>query len=215
MDVPNRALPAPEAVKELTETVAELTETPAHEEPKPEPKPKAELPKGTQTPERNMFAALEEERTKRKEAQAAVAQLEQRIKELSSTPSNTDVFSDEGLALKREIDDLKAELESRKQDEAMARLTSQFPALADSMDDFQTYRSDYPGVPLEKVAKLFLNEKGLLGTERKGLETSSGGSRAPQSSNISSEDVARLRTTNFRKYSQLLREGKILAQDIR
>lgn len=215
MDVPNRALPAPESVKELSETVAELTETPAHEEPKVEPKPKAELPKGTQTPERNMFAALEEERAKRKEAQATVNQLEQRIKELSSTPSNTDVFSDEGLALKKEIDGLKAELEDRKQAELLSKLTNQFPALADSMDDFIEYRMDYPSVPLEKVAKLFLNEKGLLGTERKGLETSSGGSRSPQSSSISTEDVARLRTTNFRKYEKLLREGKILAQDIR
>lgn len=196
----------------------QITDTPLpekKEEPTIEPTiekvpEKSEKPeKGTQTPDRNLYAALEEERRLRKEREKEIESLKQAV------PPSNDVFSDEGLALKREIDALKAEVEARKQGEELGRVFTQFPAIQESSEEFEMFRKEYQNVPVEKVAKLFMSEKGLIPQERKGLEKTSGGTRQPATSQISVEDVARLRQTNFSKYVQLVAEGKIRSEDIK
>lgn len=194
----------------IDQPLPEKKEEPVSEPVKaPEPEKAEKAPdKGTQTPERNLYAALEEERRLRKER-------EREIEAMKTVTKSEDVFSDEGLALKREIDSLKSELESRRQGEELGRVFAQYPALQEVSEEFERFRTEYPNVSVEKVARLFMSEKGLNGTVRKGLETTSGGNRQPLTSGLSVEDVSRLRLTDFNKYVKLIQEGKIRSEDIK
>lgn len=190
--------PSP-AVKEdvKTEVVAPVVEA------QPEPK-------GSKTPESNLYAALEEERRLRKEA-------EQRAKELEQTQPSDEVYSDEGKILKKEIGGLKAELESLREEREVEKVKSQFPALKDKSTEFDEFRKDYPRHKLENVAKLFMAEQGLLEDiqPRKGLEKPTAGPKNAIPSGFSVEDVANLRRTNFKKYTELLMSGKLNPDDIK
>jgi hypothetical protein len=64
---------------------------------------------------------------------------------------------------------------------------------------------------LKTAAKVFLTEKGLTGeTQRKGLEKPTGGDRTPiVSGTMTAEDAKRLRDTDYRKYSDMVRKGQI------
>ena len=166
----------------------------------------AVAPKGSQTPAENLYAALAEERRLRKEA-------EEQLATLTTTPStDDDVFSDEGRAIKSEVDVLKSTIEQMQDQQKLKDLHAIFPALKDKSDEFDEYRKDFPRHKIENVAKLFLTEKGLLevAPERKGLEgTSGGGHRDPSPSGMTADDVKLLRETNYRQYTKLLSEGKL------
>lgn len=175
----------PEAVTETPKTEAVVTTQP-----------------GEKTDSALLLKSLQEEREKRRLA-------EEEIANLKATPQN-DVFSDEGLALKKEIDAIKATQALKDEREALSGLQSQFPAIKDKAAEFENFRSENPGMKLETAAKAFLVENDLFEKPaRKGLERQSGGGRTAPKEGMSVEDVADLRVNNFRKYSQLLREGKI------
>lgn len=178
-----------------------------------EPTPAAEekVVPGSKTPEPNLLAALHEERAARKE-------LEDRLKRLETPapePVVEDVFSDEGKTLKTHIEKLNGELSSLKDKMELENIVSQHPELKEHSEEFNTYRAGYPGVSLEKAAKLFLHDKGLIGTERKGLERPSGGSKAPSPSGFDESDVKRMREENPRRYLKMVTEGKLKAEDIK
>jgi hypothetical protein len=75
--------------------------------------------------------------------------------------------------------------------------------------EFNTFKDEFPASKIESVAKLFLMEKGLLDTPRKGLERQSSGGQAPVSDGLTPEEISDLRRNNHRKYSQMLMDGKI------
>ena len=160
---------------------------------------------GSQTPEANLYAALQEERQKRKE-------LEQQLLEANTSvlPDTDEVYSDEGKVLKTEIDSLRSTITKLEDERNLERLVGQFPALKDFRGEFDSFRQEYPRHKLENVAKLFLSEKGLLGGEsRIGLETTTGGDKQPQKSGLTVDEIADMRKNDSRKYQQYLMEGKI------
>ena len=117
-------------------------------------------PKGNKTPDRQLYAALQEERKLRKEAQAKLNSLQS-----TSTFEVTEEEPDRYSKLENEILNLKRDT-----------LISRTPALADKRTDFEDYLDENPEIPLESAAKIFLAERGLLepAVARKGLQQGSG-----------------------------------------
>lgn len=186
--MPNQDVP--ESSPEL-----EPTEPEVPQEPQPVQPPKGFVP----------LAALHEERTKRQE-------LESKLKELeTSTPPDSEVFSDEGKVLANKISSLESELSELKTDNTKKDLLTAYPVLRDKWEDFEVFRQnpDNKGMNLRTAAKAFLIENGLLDAPRKGLEKPTGGARTPPTTGVTPEEIAHLRTTNFKEYQRLLKEGKI------
>jgi hypothetical protein len=104
---------------------------------------------------------------------------------------------------------MKSELEALKNERALSALHSQYPQLRDLSDEFNSFKGEFPASRVESVAKLFLMEKGLLDTPRKGLERQTSGGQAPVSDGLTPEEIADLRRNNHRKYSEMLMAGKI------
>ena len=150
---------------------------------------------GSQTPSENLLAALKEERAKVKE-------LEDKINNLTAAPLPEDSYSEEGRMLSERIKSLEDQIE-------LSSLQSKFPQLKELSPEFQDFRKEYPRHKGENVAKLFLAEKGFMESPRKGLENPTGGPRTPQSPDMTAPDIERLRKTDFRKYSDMVKKGLI------
>lgn len=168
------------------------------------------LPTGSKTPSENLYAALAEERRLRKEAEDKLLQAETSI-----LPDTDDVYSDEGKVLKTEISKLQETVTRLEDERQLERTIAQFPALKDFTGEFDSFRKEYPRHKPENVAKLFLTEKGLLAETRMGLEKQTGGSKEPQKSGFTTDEIADLRKNNFRKYQQMLQDGKLRGNDIK
>ena len=165
---------------------------------------------GSKTPESNLLAALHEERRLRKELEDKLLQAETSI-----LPDTDDVYSDEGKVLKTEISQLRDVVTRLEDEKQVERTIAQFPALKDFTGEFDSFRKEYPRHKLENVAKLFLTEKGIIGETRIGLEKQTGGSKEPQKSGYTNDEIADLRKNNFKKYQQMLSEGKLRGGDIK
>lgn len=201
MDVPKGVLPdSPQVAVE--ETKAEPVVIP--EEIKPTP----EAPKGTKTPEANLYAALEEERRKRKEA-------EEKLYSISSEPQVSEAFSGEGKLLEKKINDLQGVIHSLQEKDVLSSVQSQYPQLRELSEEFNSFRSEFPQSKIENVAKLFLMEKGLLDAPRKGLERQTTGGQGVTSDGLTAEEVSDLRKNNHRKYTELLMAGKIKLDELK
>ena len=150
---------------------------------------------GDKTPEANLLAALKEERAKRKE-------LEDKITNLTTAPTDEEIISEEGRVLHAQIQSLQDRIERKD-------LEDKFPALKEFADEFNQFKAEYPRNKMENVAKLFLQEKGLLEVPRKGLEKTTGGQRNPISAEMTADDVKNLRENNFKKYKDMLQKGLI------
>ena len=110
------------------------------------------------------------------------------------------------------IASIEQKLRAQEERAHMDALLGKYPVLADKREAFDAYRADYPVEKLDVVAKLFLAENDLLTAQpaRKGLEPVRGGRRTPpDNGKMSSEDVKRLRTENYKEYMKLLRSGKL------
>lgn len=163
-------------------------------------------PKGSKTPEANLYAALEEERRLRKEAEQRAKEAEER-----ATESSEDVYSDEGKILKKHISTLEEQIVSLKDDRELEKVQVQYPAIKDKLTEFNEFRKEYPRHKIENVAKIFMVENGLLAEmpQRIGLEKPIAGPKQPPSTGMTAEDVAQLRKTNYKKYTELLQAGKL------
>lgn len=164
-------------------------------DPKPQP--------GTKTDPALLLKSLQEEREEKRK-------LEVRIAELEAAPSTAE-FSEEGKLLKKEIDDLKLTLSVREKTDMLSNVISQNPVLKDKASEFDAYLQENPGMKIETAAKAFLIENDLFEAPkpRKGLEKAGGGGRTPPSGELSIDEIDNLRTTNYRKYSDMVRKGQI------
>lgn len=174
---------------------------------------------GDKTPENNLLAALKEEREERKKLADKLKKLEKSLE-----PSDEDEEPDDDKEridedkVAKEISSLKKKINSLEEGFTLDKLFVQHPALKDKLEDFNDFRKDYPRTALDKVAKLFLVEKGLLKTEtpdRQGLESPTSGDKTPIKSGYSVEDIKRLRENNYRQYEKLVVEGKIKPENIK
>src|SRR3990167_2745153 len=158
---------------------------------------------GSQTPSENLLAALKEERVKRKE-------LEDKLQTFNTTTPSEEVYSDEGKVLLDRIAALEARDKAREEQLELERIYSQFPLLREKANEFKEYReTEHPRAKIESVAKLYLNEQGLLDNPRKGLEKPTGGPRTPMTSEPTVEEVKALRENNPAKYRDMLKKGLI------
>lgn len=198
-------------LNKMEENKGVMPESPAGEGETPQtvvpPVAKAEEP---QKPPKGFvpYQALEEERRLRKEAE----QEAERLKNLAPS-EESDVFSDEGKALKSEISTLNQKLSDIERKEARREVENEFPVIKDKKDEFNEFleEDENKKISIKKAAKLFLAEKGLLNSEtpeRKGLETPTSGGKKPEPG-LSDEEKENIRKTDYRKYETLLRAGKI------
>lgn len=158
---------------------------------------------GEKTDSALLLKSLQEEREKRRLADAEV----ERLKKLQDPQ---DIVSDEGRVLQKQIAEISSELESRKTMEAIGALQARFPALKDKSSEFESYLQANPGVGLEIAAKAFLVDHDLIeAPRRQGLEKSTGGTRAPAKAGMSADEIDDLRINNYRKYSDMVRKGQV------
>ncbi len=161
---------------------------------------------GSKTDSALLLKSLQEEREKRRLAEEKAKLLEEQSI-TSSTPSEE--FSDEGRALKAEIEKLRLQTSRLEDERELEKVYNQFPDLKAVSSEFETYKTDFPRHKLANVAKLFLTEKGLMETPRKGLEKTTGGPKSPYSSTMTADEVRDLRTTNYKLYQEKLLKGEI------
>lgn len=145
------------------------------------------------------LAALQEERAKRQE-------LEQKLALNSSVPS--DEWSDEGRAINNKVSALEAELSAIKEEKLLDSVIASHPELKDLKGELKEFAKDFPRHKIENVAKLFLVEKGLIDTPRRGLEGQTGGGRAPVTPEWTFDKIAEVRKKDPKKYETLLLSGE-------
>lgn len=187
---PESQEPATEEVaQEVTEEVTDVTSQP-------------QVKAGDKTPPNELLASLQKERAKRKELEELLAK--------QNSP-DIEVFSDEGKALKSQIDSLKAQLTAFNEEKILSSVQAKYPAIADKMEEFNEFRESYPNANMDSVAKLFLVENDLLQpkTAPKGLERGSTGPRTIPKQGMTSEDVKDLRNKDYKKYMEMLMAGKL------
>jgi hypothetical protein len=187
---------APESQEPATEEVAQEVEEVVTESTQPQVKA------GDKTPPNELLASLQKERAKRKELEELLAK--------QNSP-DIEVFSDEGRALKSQIDSLKAQLTAFNEEKILSSVQAKYPAIADKMEEFNEFRESYPNANMDSVAKLFLVENDLLQpkTPPKGLERGSTGPRTIPKQGMTSEDVKDLRNKDYKKYMEMLMAGKL------
>lgn len=207
------ALNSPIIMEETpTSVTPESLPAPISEDVKSQPIQVATPEKGSKTPESNLYAALEEERKLRKEAEQKAKEAEEQL-----SANSQDVFSDEGKTLQNKISGLEERLNTLQEGKELDSLKAKFPALKDKWDEFDKFRADYPRHKLDNVAKIFLVENGMAEEvpTRMGLERPVAGPKTPQATGMTSEDVADLRKNNYKKYLELLTSGKLNPNDIK
>src|SRR3990167_10014846 len=160
---------------------------------------------GDKTPPNLLLKSLQEEREKRKQLEERLTQLE------SSALSSDEEFSDEGKALRGEIKSLAGKVSTLESELTKKDVLIAHPVLQEKWSEFEEFRADpdNKGMNLRTAAKAYLIENGLLDVPRKGLEKPTGGPRVPQTSGMTADDVKILRTTNFKKYQEMLAKGQI------
>lgn len=176
-------------------------------------------PKGSQTPDERQQAAFLEERRKRKDLERQIDEKNAELERLKSGHSDLDddTLSEGEKALRKQIDGLHKRLDQEAESRTLEQLQAKHPVLSDKSEEFEEFRRQYPGVPLAKVANLYLSENGLLNPApaRKGLERTPGGPKTAPASGYTAEELKDLRTNNYRKYERLIEEGKIKPEEIR
>lgn len=171
----------PEPTEEVTEV-----ETPV-EEP------------GSKTESVLLLESLQEERRKRREAEAA----------LEAAKSTEYLPEDE---VRQQLAAIQARLDSKIETDQLQELQAKYPALKDKLAEFNDYRDDpeNKGMSVSAAARAFLAERDLLVTPapRKGLEEGRT-QRAPVKTGRTEADVTELRNTNYRQYMKELKAGTL------
>lgn len=182
--------------------------------------PERTEPSGSRTPEPNLKAALDEERRLRKEATARAKVLEDQLKQFNSSTvdaEDTEVVSDEGKALNQQIRTLGTQLRVLQEDKDFVEAVAQFPALKERANEFKEFRnSEYPGLKMSSVAKIYLAENDLLADQpRKGLEKPTSGNRQTINPKISVSEAENLMKNNFKLYQRMVLDGRIRPEDFK
>ena len=153
-----------------------------------------------------------------KKAELEVKELRAKLLEKQNIPVEIpeEAMSDEGKLLKDKISHLEKTLGSFQENQALGNVYSQFPAIKDKQSEFNEFRSEYPGMSLERIAKIFMFENGLVDSQPKrlGLEKPTGGAKAPVKQGQSIEDIHRLRTSQPKLYQKMLKTGQINPDNI-
>ena len=142
-----------------------------------------------------------------KKAEESAKQLAEEKKALEEKLKETEVLSEV------DDDDVKSTVSELKAKLAKSEITEQFPELKEVWNELEAFHAEpeNKGMTLEAAAKVFRVEKGLTTPTRKGLEKSTGGDRVVVTNNnkMSAEDAAKLRSTDYKKYREMVKQGRI------
>ena len=167
---------------------------------------------GSKTEPTELLKSLQEEREKRRLAEEETRLAKEELNKInSSIPSETDAWSDEGkLIVEKYVNPLKDTISSLEEKLALKDIQATYPMLKEVSSEFDEFRKEYPRHKLDNVAKLFLTEKGLLGTQRAGLEKPTGGPKNQKTpGTMTTAEVKDLRENNYRKYVDMLKKNQI------
>lgn len=167
------------------------------------------VPKGTKTDPALLLESLQEEREKRRIEAEKNKILEEELNKYKTLSVEQVAFSDEGKALEKKLDLMASELSEFKKEKVKQEVITSYPVLREKWEEFEDFRTENKGMNMKTAAKAFLVENGILETPRKGLEKTTGGSKVPTASGMTTEEIKQLRTTNFRKYQELIRNGQM------
>ena len=171
------------------------------------------VPAGSKKDSELLLKSLQEEREKRRMDAERFKMLEEEMETLktSAVSEENETFSDEGKVLEGKINSLKSELSEIKQDFVKKELIITHPILKEKWEEFEEFRTnpENKGMNMKTAAKAFLIENEVLEKPRLGLEKPTGGSRTPSVSGMTADEIKNLRQTDFKRYQQLLREGKL------
>lgn len=168
---------------------------------------------GSQTPPEALLAAVQEERRINALKDTEIARLQEELKNAGS-PSPTvpegDVFSDEGkIIVDKYVKPLEATIRSLTEQSTLKELIATNPILQSKAQEFADFRKANPEYKLEHAVSVFVSQQGIA-QPRKGLEDGRGGERTPTApEGMTTEEIERLRTTDYRGYQKALMEGKI------
>lgn len=178
---------------------------------------------GDKTPPHELLASLQVERERRRISEIKQKELEEQLLILknSSTSTEGEAFSDEGKLLEQKINStasaLEAQLAEIREQNATKDLLLQNPVLNEHLVEFNEYREnpENKGMTIQTAAKVFMVEKGLLGTKpRIGLEKPTGSTREPSTvGKMTAADARKLRETNFKKYQEMVLKDQIQIVD--
>lgn len=159
---------------------------------------------GSATDHGLLLKSLQDEREKRRA-------LEEELESLKGSPTDSDILTEEGKALQKQIQESKSQIDTLTKDLAKKDVLITHPILKEKWEEFESFLADpeNKGMNIKTAAKSFLVENGLLDAPRIGLEKPTGGDRVPTPTKMSAEEIKVLRETNFRLYQKLLEEGKI------
>lgn len=152
-----------------------------------------------------------------------VNELEVKLAEASETSTENpdwDMLTDAEKMLLKKQEQLEKDILDYKEEKAWQKDFSKakvaFPLLAEKEAEFKEFCYKYPkGVDAETLAKAFLYGKSEVEPpERMGLEKPTSGPRVVQEG-MSMEDLERLRTTDEKKYIELIRKGVIKTRNIK
>jgi hypothetical protein len=163
---------------------------------------------GTKTDPNLLLQSLKTEREKRRVAEEKLNLLE--ASQVNSVDDTT--WSDEGKALKSELGAVNKQIADLKREGAKKDLLIANPLLKEHFADFEEYLEDpeNKGMNVKTAAKAFMIDRGLMETPRKGLEKPTGGDKTPSSlGSMTASDVEKLRTTNYKKYMDMLQKGQL------
>lgn len=138
-----------------------------------------------------------------KKAEAEKKALQEKIAQLEAGYVQTDYQVDPQIA------QLTERLNRIEEEKQLDSIRTQFPILSDKKDEFEEYRKEFPGVAVDKVAKLFASENVQDAPQRKGLEKGGTRKTPPASGKMSADDVKRLRTENYKEYSRRILAGTL------
>jgi len=94
---------------------------------------------GSQTPSELLLQSLKEEREKRRLLEEEKKLLEEKLNDQSS---DDEPVSDEGKLLRKQIAEVKSELEKVKEEKEKDKLFAMYPILKDKQEEFNEYREN-------------------------------------------------------------------------
>lgn len=206
MDIDPRAMPAPEATEDLTKEILAPKAT--------DETVKNEAPVVNE----NLNTELELLKTKNLELQKQKEHWREKYERdiTIPKPSEEPEYLTDDEVTRKELLELKRKFASLEDSQALEKLSILYPAIKDKADEFNEFKADYPGVAMDKIAKIFVSEKGYTEqlNQKKGLEKPTSGSKSQHKSGMSQDEVKRLREDQPRRYQQMLRSGKLNPDDI-
>ena len=166
---------------------------------------------GSKTEPTELLKSLQEEREKRRLAEEDAKLAKEELNKINSSIPSEDAWSDEGkLIVEKYVKPLENTITSLREEIDLKNIQATYPMLKELSTDFDEFRKEYPRHKLENVAKLFLTEKGLIGTQRVGLEKPTGGPKNQKTpGTMTTAEVKDLRENNYRKYVDMVKKGQL------